>query len=413
MKALFVDNHRFARDEEGAVLSELGFPASLWERYLAVFDELLVVGRECAAPSAEDRPRWSISSRPAVTFRLAPNISGPIAALRNRAEARRVIDDAVYEADAVILRGTGGGLTGLAEQAARRHGKLWAQELIGCPWDSLWHYGTLAAKLYAFPAAWRTRRLVAQAPFVMYVTERFLQERYPNRSGHVSYASNVEIDPPAVGVLQQRLRRIEAGGDRLVFGTVGSLASAGRLKGIDTAIRALAAAGPNMPEWEYRVLGPGDPTPLRRLGKRLGIDDRVHFDGVLPAGDPVLRLLDGIDLYLQPSRREGLPRALIEALSRGCPSLATRCAGIPELLGDEALVRTGDFNGLARVLSERAGDLNWQADQARMNWTRAHDYSAEVLRDRRHAFWKTFVEEVKRKKSGDTEPLATIGASSA
>src|SRR5690625_396249 len=45
--------------------------------------------------------------------------------------------------------------------------------------------------------------------------------------------------------------------------------------------------------------------------------------------------LETIDLYAQPSRQEGLPRALIESMSRGVPAFGANTAGIPELLENE------------------------------------------------------------------------------
>jgi len=95
--------------------------------------------------------------------------------------------------------------------------------------------------------------------------------------------------------------------------------------------------------------------------------------------------LDEIDIYLQPSLAEGLPRSLIEALSRGCPIIASRCGGIPELLDDECLIRPGVVSELRDQLTARVDDTQWQLKQARQNWTQARRYTTDVLGPKRLA----------------------------
>ena len=53
----------------------------------------------------------------------------------------------------------------------------------------------------------------------------------------------------------------------------------------------------------------------------------------------MFELLDECDIYLQPSLQEGLPRSVIEAMSRGCACIGAATAGIPELLESEYVVK--------------------------------------------------------------------------
>ena len=244
--------------------------------------------------------------------------------------------------------------------------------------------------MYAPIKALRFRWHVRQAPFALYVTQQFLQRRYPNKEGETCVASDVEIPHPEIEVLHKREGREQGQNEPLVFGLVGSLT--GSLKGIDTAIEALAKVKDTLPAWQFRVLGPGDSTRFGALADRLGIGDRVHFDGTLPAGEAVGYWLDQVDVYLQPSRREGLPRALVEAMSRGCPAIGSRCAGIPELLEDECLVRPGRPDQLADLLLRVARNTEWRHRQAERNWSKAKEYAADVLEPKRRAFWQRFAE---------------------
>jgi len=231
------------------------------------------------------------------------------------------------------------------------------------------------------------RRDVWRAPFVLYVTERFLQRRYPTQ-GVAGSGSDVEIGELDESVLARRLAR--CAGDRgvLVFGHVGSLST--RSKGLHTLLKALRMAKETLPRFELRVLGPGDPGPWDAMVQRLGLDGHVRFDGVIPAGSPVFSWLDDIDLYFQPSFQEGLPRALIEAMSRACPALGSTAGGIPELLDSDCLHKPGDEAALARLIITRAENRNWLMAQAMRNFEVSKRYVGSVVQQARREFWLAF-----------------------
>jgi glycosyltransferase involved in cell wall biosynthesis len=81
-----------------------------------------------------------------------------------------------------------------------------------------------------------------------------------------------------------------------------------------------------------------------------------------------------------PSRTEGLPRALVEAMARGLPAVGTDVGGIPELLDSRCIVRPDDDRALAGALAEllRHADL-WE-EQSRRNLDVASGFRVEALR---------------------------------
>src|SRR5699024_4986762 len=86
--------------------------------------------------------------------------------------------------------------------------------------------------------------------------------------------------------------------------------------------------------YEYQLVGSGDQSYLRSIAKKYNVVDQVKFLGPLPH-NKIFDWLESIDIYTQPSRQEGLPRALIESFSRGLPAFGARTGGIPELLEDD------------------------------------------------------------------------------
>ncbi|WP_176251317.1 glycosyltransferase family 4 protein [Sulfitobacter sp. HGT1] len=387
MKTIFAHDHRFIKAED-KVWSENQFESALWTRYLAHFDALTVVARHGTLPPGKTVEQLEKSSTLNVDFEFFPNLSNVMGLTLARPAAMRRMQALVADHDAVIAR-LPSEIGYLAIAAARAAGKPWAVEVVGCPWDGMWYHGGLAARLYA-PAAWiRLRQALRHADNAIYVTRDFLQRRYPTRAQNSTVASNVVLKDLAPDILGARLARIATTPNReLRLGLIGTLRN--RYKGIQTVLAALARTRAELPPLSLHILGGGDPAPWRQESERLGIADIVHFEGTLPAGDPVMHWLDEIDIYLQPSFQEGLPRALIEAMSRGCPVLASTAAGIPELLPEEDLIRPGDARALAALLLSRIADSHWMVDRAHHNWHEAHSYRTEVLDARRALFWEAF-----------------------
>jgi glycosyltransferase involved in cell wall biosynthesis len=100
------------------------------------------------------------------------------------------------------------------------------------------------------------------------------------------------------------------------------------LKGHGIAIRAAAA----MPGTELVIAGAGpEEAALKRLIDELNIGDRVRLLG-RQSQERLRTLYSAADCLILASEREGCPNVLLEALACGCPVVATRTGGIPEIL---------------------------------------------------------------------------------
>ncbi len=181
MKFLFAHDCFFV-SAGGVIYTDPQFSASMWDRYLAVCEQLIVVGREGRLQPGRSIDDLAISSRPETDFRFLPNLSSAIAQVSRRREAKRKLDAAIAEADAVVAR-LPSEIGLLATKLAERQGKPWAVEVVGCAWGTMWNYGNWQGKVYAPVMALRTRTAISRAKFALYVTDRFLQSRYPNKIG--------------------------------------------------------------------------------------------------------------------------------------------------------------------------------------------------------------------------------------
>jgi glycosyltransferase involved in cell wall biosynthesis len=108
-------------------------------------------------------------------------------------------------------------------------------------------------------------------------------------------------------------------------------------KNIPTALRAFALVARAAPGVRLTVTGRGDSTAdLRRLAGRLEVDDRVTFSG--PVSQPeIVRLLHGASALVFPSIVEGFGLPVLEAMSAGCPVIASHAPALTEIAGDAAI----------------------------------------------------------------------------
>lgn len=119
-------------------------------------------------------------------------------------------------------------------------------------------------------------------------------------------------------------------------------------KGQDLAIQALSAEG--LGSVQLLIVGPGDPSELKKLSVSMGVSDRVRFLG--PRED-IPDLMARADLLLLPSRWEGLPYVVLEAFAGGMAVVATPVNGARELVvpGETGyLAGSIDVPGIAAAL---------------------------------------------------------------
>ncbi|MBX4199266.1 glycosyltransferase family 4 protein [Candidatus Parcubacteria bacterium] len=118
----------------------------------------------------------------------------------------------------------------------------------------------------------------------------------------------------------------KTGGDNVVVGTIAELH---RNKGLDIGLRAFARAF-KFTDAKLEIVGGGDEREsLQRLSVELGIDSQVNLIGFR---DNATALLSNFDIFILPSRKEGLPYTILEAGIAGLPVISTSVGGIPEII---------------------------------------------------------------------------------
>lgn len=390
-RILFCNDTYYTETPEQKTYVHGVFPYKLWKnRFLPHCDHLTIIGRNKEYTDQNAIKGLDQSSGPNTNHVLLPNINTPIKRLLLGKIQYKTVEALVDHSDGVIIRGPAE-LGMMAAKAARKLNKPYAVEMSGCAFDHTWNHGSLLGKLYAPIKYWRARHMVKHASHVIYVTKHFLQNRYPT-NGKTASASNVEISAAPDTALKKRLQKIQDQTGPVHIGIIGNYGN--KLKGLDIAIRSMIHLKYAGKDFKFSILGNGNQKEWEDLLKYTHIKDDVEFVGALPSGKPVLDWLDTLDLYIQPSRHEGLPRAVIEAMSRGLPCLASNAGGTEELLDSQCIHTAGNHKQLAKQLEKiwpgSKDGKGWQTFQAQKNFEIAKAYSKETLTPIRHAFWEDF-----------------------
>jgi len=133
--------------------------------------------------------------------------------------------------------------------------------------------------------------------------------------------------------------------DTPVFVVVAEFSRNKRQRDVITALASMRHADAHLV-----LLGEGPERPsMESAVADLGLRDRVHFLGYVREVRPVVRAATALVL---PSKREGLPRSVMEALALEVPVIASTARGNRELIGTDSgiLVPTGDVRGLAEAM---------------------------------------------------------------
>jgi GalNAc-alpha-(1->4)-GalNAc-alpha-(1->3)-diNAcBac-PP-undecaprenol alpha-1,4-N-acetyl-D-galactosaminyltransferase len=135
------------------------------------------------------------------------------------------------------------------------------------------------------------------------------------------------------------------------------IVAAGRLvpqKGFDILIAAFAKIAQQHSEWSMTIYGEGPSrSDLEAQVREAGLQTRVNLPGFSNSIDAALQ---SAGLFVLPSRYEGYPNILLEALAASCPAVATNCpGGVAEIIGDDEfgmLVPNSDSEALAAALGQ-------------------------------------------------------------
>jgi glycosyltransferase involved in cell wall biosynthesis len=283
-----------------------------------------------------------------------------------------------FRPDAVLAQSPFEGAAALLARRLARTRTPVVVELHGDPASFARLYGSPLRRLLAPVldrlAAWTIRRADAVRALSPFTVDLARRQGVEPAAVFTTFTDLTAFSEPAAQPLPER--------PRVVF--VGVLE---RYKNVDGIAAAWRLAAPRVPEATLLLVGDGRmPEPFERL--LADLPGRTEWVRRLPTPNVVEALDESWCLFL-PSRSEGTPRVILEALCRGRAVIGGRVGGIPDAVheGNGILVDPEDHEAIAdalvRILSDRAlaERLGAQAlvDSAQWRYTPA-EYAESVSR---------------------------------
>ena len=260
---------------------------------------------------------------------------------------------------------------------------------VACPWDGYWNHG-FKGRLFAPYGYWAGRKSIANSQFCLYVTRDFLQNRYPTKAPSIG-CSDVNIDSFNAGLPKQ----FNCTSNHISIGTVGSVGV--RYKGQEYVIRAIPELQKKGLFVDYYMIGGGDSTRLRRIVSKMGVEKNVHFVGMLSHEQIPLKMQEW-DMYIQPSLQEGLPRAVVEAMSVGLPVIGCKTGGIPELIEEDWLIKRKSSKDIVAMIIKK-WDKTVLQETSKRNVCEAQKYNSAILDEKRNNYLLSVVNLIKATKN--------------
>ena len=384
MNLTYVIDYVFRQTPDGRVWTDTSYDAAFWQPYVDVYGQVTLL---CRVERVEQQsPAWKQVTSADVHVKSLPMYLGAAQYLKVAGKIKQIVKTTLAASDGVILR-MPSNLARCAAKELRRTGRRYAVEVVGDPYESMAPgvVKMLGRPLYRSLFTRAQKAACLRATGVAYVAE-VLHKRYPASAGRaVLVCSDARLDEHW---LRGKPRTFESKLHHEIL-TVATLSQV--YKGIDVLIRAVRLCKDRRCDVSLTIVGTGrHRTELEELAAKLNVSQQVRFAGVIAWGPELIAAYDRADLFVLPSRVEAMPRALLEAMARGLPAIATDVGAVHELLEPGRLVPAGDAIALAhQIIFITLQAKRLEAASAR-NVAKAAGFAAELLVPR----WRGFHEEL-------------------
>jgi len=380
MKALVVFDGRFYKNSGQPCSYHLTYDL-FTKRYLSEFDSVTVVGRLF---DKEDPGAKPVTGENA-DFIGIPGYVGPKEFITKLPKTIKSLWNLDIDNTAIFLR-TPGTIPFIFSLILLLKRKNFAVEVVADPYDQLSKGAVVHPirgffqHLYTKFLKWQCRTAIGAS----YVTRYSLQKRYPPSSELNTHYTSLNLGDdwfvPSARVSNTKLTTVKL----LNIGMMPQL-----YKAQDVILESVKIMTESGQDCHITFIGDGEyKEKLQQMAVTLGVNDKVSFLGKIADRDYIKQLFDEADVFVLPSRQEGLPRAMIEAMSRALPCVGTNVGGIEELIDNDFIISVNDPQALADKVMLLAKSPELLTEQSAKNLTTSKEYRGSLVQERREAFYR-------------------------
>ncbi|WP_298824710.1 glycosyltransferase family 4 protein [uncultured Planococcus sp.] len=394
MKIMIIADGHYFKDSKGDIYVQSIYDYNYFRRYLKIFNEIFVLVRVTQVNKID--PKYKLVSGPGLHFLEISNFKGPVEYARNYFKLKKEVLEYTHAVDAAIFRIPSAISMPFIKQFIKQ-GKPFSLEVVADPWTTF-AKGTIDSifrPLIRISWTYKQKKYCKKANGVAYVTKEYLQKRYPSKSilneesarfFHTNYSS-VVINKNLIGEPKKYLIP-----NKLTISHVAnSFSSYG--KGHVILMDVVKKLNDNGIDASIIFIGDGPMmSEFKKYAFEKGIQKNVSFLGFLSNSNEVITEIKKTDLFVFPTKAEGLPRVVIEAMSAGLPVISSPVGGIPEILKPQFMVDFNDTEKLYEKIVYLSKNIDLLEAESNNNIEIAKEYTVEKLSKRRNEFYSRFME---------------------
>ncbi|WP_438731902.1 glycosyltransferase [Enterococcus sp. DIV1314a] len=385
-KLLMVQEEHFIKNDKGEIYATRVLNEKIFNRYLEYFDEVIVFARVSKSNNVVKELKVNTDR---LSFIEIPDFRGPKEMLMKSIKIVSKFRKACSDAEVIFLRAPSM-LTIFLYRFIPKNKITSVEFMMGATYfiedDSF-----IAKKVNKIIDN-EAKKLVKKANATLYVTEEALQKEYPpnakayedsNDDYFTCGVSDVVIEKE---YLFERLP-MNSESNHFILISVGFMDS--YRKGQHILIETVKILKDKGYSIELRLIGEGKKKEeFEQLAKRLGLEKEVLFLGKISSRETLFQQLKESDIFLLPSKLEGLPRVIIEALSASLPVIASDVNGNSELVQSELLVQDFEASNYSEKIQELIENPVFYNDISKENYQKALEYLPDKLDLKRRLFFE-------------------------
>lgn len=234
-----------------------------------------------------------------------------------------------------------------------------------------------------------TKKICMKAKGVSYVTEKYLQTIYPCKALELTDSTYFTTNYSSIELKDEHFGSCKYYNDKKQYTIVHTAnKSKSTAKGQDVVIKALAILREKGYNVNVKFIGDSEIKEYYyKLANELNVHKYINFTGLLSFPILIKKELESGDFFVFPTKMEGLPRAVIEAMAVGLPCLSTPVAGIPELLDGKYLYDQSDYQSFANSIIDLINDPEECSKISMVNINKAKEYKSDILDRKREEFY--------------------------
>ena len=381
-----VQEEHFIKNDKGEIYATRVLNEKIFNRYLEYFDEVIVFARVSKSNNVVKELKVNTDR---LSFVEIPDFRGPKEMLMKSIKIVSKFRKACSDAEVIFLRAPSM-LTIFLYRFIPKNKITSVEFMMGATYfiedDSF-----IAKKVNKIIDN-EAKKLVKKANATLYVTEEALQKEYPpnakayedsNDDYFTCGVSDVVIEKE---YLFERLP-MNSESNHFILISVGFMDS--NRKGQHILIETVKILKDKGYSIELRLIGEGKKKEeFEQLAKRLGLEKEVLFLGKISSRETLFQQLKESDIFLLPSKLEGLPRVIIEALSASLPVIASDVNENSELVQSELLVQDFEASNYSEKIQELIENPVFYNDISKENYQKALEYLPDKLDLKRRLFFE-------------------------